>query len=197
MASFNFTSLLYVGFRLAPFILMSFFTLSSVINTDIKGILLLAMILVSCLITIMVGNFIGTFIPESPLSNALCNTMNLSEGGPVSKILPLNINVISFVFFYLVYIIATTGTGSSNIPTLFLFPVFILYQIYWSSKHGCSPVVNSVISLIIGGLLGLAFSAIIDQSGIAELQYFSGVKNQEVCNKPTKTYFKCKVKSKK
>lgn len=194
MAIFNATHLLYVGFRLAPFILMSYFTLSAVINSDIKGIIFLAMILVNCIVTVFIGNLLTGVFPPAESGNALCNTMNLSDGGPVSKTLPLNISIISFVFFYLVYIIASNHLESTNIPTLILFPMFIMYQIYWSFKHQCSSARRSFTSMIIGASLGTGFSAAIERSGIAELQYFNGVKNQEVCSKPTKTHFKCKRK---
>lgn len=194
MSTFNLTSILYVGFRLAPFILMSYFTLSAVINSDIKGIIFLAMILVNCIVTILMGNLLP--VDEESTPNALCNNLNLSEGGPISKNLPLNISIVSFVFFYLVYIIGSTHREETNVPTLILFPVFLVYQMYWSQKHQCTPIKYSLASLILGGGLGAGFSAAIDQSKIPELQYFNGVKNQEVCNQPTKTFFKCSAKPK-
>jgi hypothetical protein len=173
---------------------MSYFTLSAVINSDIKGIIFLALILINCIVTILVGNLMSGVFQQNESMNALCNTMNLSEGGPVSKVLPLNISILSFVFFYLVYIIGSNHMEETNVPTLILFPIFIIYQIYWSAKHECASAGQSFTSMVVGGGLGVGFSAAIERSGIPELQYFHGVKNQEICSKPSKTHFKCKRK---
>jgi len=153
------------------------------------------MLLINCFITIT----IGTSIPENtfkdnngngPDPNMNCNSLTLTNGGPLSR-LPLNINVMSFTFAYLAYIIGSYELARSNIPTLIIFPIFIIYQCYWSFANNCNTIQYSVISAIIGGGLGALFSFAIDTTGLFELQYFNGIKNQEVCKRASNVKYKC------
>jgi hypothetical protein len=195
-ANYSFASIFYLAFRLAPFILVSFFALSALINADIKGIIFIAMILCSAIVTKLIGTTIERFvrIPEGYAPDVKCQALYIMGETPISPVLPLNINVIAFVFAYLLYIINITGRVVQNIPTLILFPAFLGYQIYWSSLHRCSPIINSFISMAIGGLMGWGFSAAVEYSKLPELQYFTGVKNQDVCKTPSKTKFRCGTK---
>lgn len=189
----NVQSIMYIGFRLAPFILISFFALSSLFNSDIKGILFLGMLLLNCFITIS----IGISLPADPVNpsnpNMICNSLTLTKGEPLSK-LPLNINIITFTLAYLAYIIGVNGAVNNNIPTLVVLPIFILYQMYWSWKNGCNSILYSIISLILGGGLGALFSYAIDKTGIVQLQYFNGITKQDVCLRATNAKYKCSTK---
>lgn len=189
----NVKSIMYIGFRLAPFILVSFFALSALFNSDIKGIIFLAMLLLNCFITIS----IGVSLPEDPVqkdnTNMMCNSLTLTNGGPLSK-LPLNVNIITFTLAYLAYIIGVNKVADKNIPTLVVLPVFILYQLYWSFNNGCSSIMYSLGSMILGGGLGALFSFAIDKAGIVQLQYFNGITKQDVCVRATNAKYKCSTK---
>ena len=177
----NVKSIMYIGFRLAPFILISFFGLSSMFNSDIKGVIFVALLLLNCFITIS----IGTALPEDPFLNTngnpnqICDALTLSKNGPISK-LPLNVNIFMFTLAYLAYIIGVNNVAKTNVPTLVVFPIFILYQIYWSYVNGCNSIRYSFFSLILGGGLGALFSYAVDKTGLVKLQYFNGIKNQDV-----------------
>jgi len=190
----NVQSIMYIGFRLAPFILISFFALSALFNSDIKGIIFLAMLLLNCFITISIGVSLpeDTMKPENP--NMICNSLILTNGGrPLSK-LPLNINIITFTLAYLAYIIGANGAAQNNIPTLVVLPIFILYQMYWSWKNGCNSLLYSFLSLILGGGLGALFSYAVDKTGIVQLQYFNGITKQDVCVRATNAKYRCSTK---
>lgn len=190
----NLQSLMYVGFRLAPFILVSFFTLSSLFNSDIKGMIFLAMLLFNCFVTIMVGNTMSSDEFADRNMNGVCNGLTLTQSGPLSRVLPLNINILSFTFAYLAYIIFQYGLIMTNIPTIIVFSSFILFQLYWSTENQCNTFTNSFISLAIGFGLGWVMSMAIDKAGIVELQYFNGIKDKEVCKRSANTKFKCSTK---
>ena len=187
--SFAFKPLIYVGFRLAPFILVTYFVLSSIFSADIRGLIFLCLLLINCIITILAGSLFS--VPMEYSNNAICNVMNLTSTGPISRVLPLNVNVFGFTFFYLFYIMMKYGLTMTNIATLIFFPLLIFYQIWWSHVNGCSHVKYSLISLLIGGALGTAFSAAIDSYGITDMQNFNGLGSKDVCRRPQKTYFKC------
>jgi hypothetical protein len=191
----NVKSIMYIGFRLAPFILISFFGLSSMFNSDIKGVIFVALLLLNCFITIS----IGTALPEDPFLNTngnpnqICDALTLSKNGPISK-LPLNVNIFMFTLAYLAYIIGVNNVAKTNVPTLVVFPIFILYQIYWSYVNGCNSIRYSFFSLILGGGLGALFSYAVDKTGLVKLQYFNGITNQDVCVRATNAKYRCSTK---
>lgn len=192
----NMTTILYTAFRLAPFILVSFFTLSSVLNQDFKGIIYLAGLLISCFISVAVGNT-SSIISEIPTDmNETCNSLTLSDSGKLSN-LPLSMNVFSYTFFYLVYVIAKYDKkyklAANNIPTLILFPLLILGDAYWNMKYNCSGLKSILFSFLIGSVVGVLWAYMIDSLKIAKLQYFSGISNKEICSQPTKQLFRCKT----
>jgi hypothetical protein len=180
-------SILYIAFRLAPFIIVSYFVLSSIFSGDIKGFLFLGLLLINCIITIGVGNMMSS----TGSMNPVCNALNLTQTGPLSQTLPLNINVFGFTFAYLLYIITKYGLVSSNWPTLLFFPLLIVFQLWWSHVNSCSSMYFSGISLSIGVVLGIMFSSAIDASNITEMQYFNGISNANVCKTPSRYYLKC------
>lgn len=184
-------SIIYVAFRLAPFIIVSYFVLSSIFGGDIKGIIFLGLLLINCIITVAIGNVIP---PGTISSNLVCNTLNLSQVSPLSRSLPLNINIFGFTFSYLLYIILKYDLVGSNWATLTFFPVLIAYQLWWSHVNGCTGIGYSAISLTIGVVLGIAFSSAIDASNITEMQYFNGISSTSVCKQPSRYYLKCKSK---
>jgi hypothetical protein len=57
----NLTKIFYTAYRLFPFILVSFFTLSSLLNQDIKGIIYLAGLLIACFVSTIVGSTFPNF----------------------------------------------------------------------------------------------------------------------------------------
>lgn len=191
----NVQSIMYIGFRLAPFILISFFALSSLFNSDIKGIIFLAMLLLNCFITISIGTALPKDVPDPSNPNMICNSLTLTQNGPLSN-LPLNVNIMTFTLGYLAYIIGINKSIENNIPVIVVFPLFILYQIYWSFKNGCNSLMYSGISLVLGGGMGAFFSYAIDQTGLVQLQYFNGITKQDVCVRATNAKYKCSTKPK-
>lgn len=182
----NISAVAHLANRIGPFILITFFLLSSLFNSDIKGIIFIGLLVLNCFIAIAIGNV----MPSYPITNGVCYGFNLTRNGPLSR-LPLSVNVFMFTFFYLVYIIGKYGLAESNIPILVLFPIVILYNGWWTVSQGCSPLKYVLVSALVGGGLGTFFSYLIDRSGMVELQYFNGIKHQDVCTRPSKQQFKC------
>ena len=52
---FNIINILYMFFRLAPFIIVSYFTLQSIFNQDLKGVIYLIGLLVASVVTVILG----------------------------------------------------------------------------------------------------------------------------------------------
>ena len=203
----NLYNLFYLFFRLSPFIVACFFSLISIFNSDMKGLIYLVGLIFTTAITWMFGRSIITSknldmmdiqFPEkadNPLqveTNGIPNVCNfLSLGGfhSFSKV-PLGLAVLSYTFFYLLYTIASYHMEIFNIPTLILFPVLILADIWWNISNGCFPLVSCILSLIVAGGLGVGWSAFV-QKNMPNMQYLMAGSNRQMCMKPSETYFTC------
>lgn len=196
MAELNLISILYIAFRLAPFIIVSFFSLASIINQDLKGLIYLVGLLIASASAIILGN---TFqFPVAEGMNTLyedttktCNLLTLTKSGPISN-LPLSQVVFAYTFGYLVYIIGKYKLVSQNIPTLVVFPLLIVADWIWITQNKCASVMSVLLATIVGGGVGAAWSAIIDSMKLSKYQYFNGLSTKETCTIAAKQTFRCR-----
>jgi len=196
----NIITIAYIFFRLAPFIIVCFFSLQSVFNQDIKGIIYLVGLLLTCFVSTMIGNIPGlqkmTAISTSGIQvsfNQMCKFIELSKNGPISH-LPLGQTVLGYTFAYLLYIILKYNLASQNVPTLVLFPILIIGDYFWNLTHSCANVAALFIALLLGGIFGILWGYIIDSTGKVDLQLFNGISNAEVCSRPSRTIYRCRTR---
>lgn len=199
MNDLNLISILYIAFRLAPFITVSFFSLSSLFNQDLKGLIYLAGLLITSFIAILFGNSFTVFERPSLAEDGLyqnvshvCNLMTLSKSGPMSN-LPLSQIVFAYTFGYLLYIIIKYNLINQNIPVLIVFPILILADWLWHANNNCAGYLPLFVATIVGGGLGTFWSYIIDTTGVSKLQYYNILSNKESCSVPSQTSFSCKI----
>ena len=83
MEGLNIITLLYLFFRLAPFIIICYFSLSSLFNLDIKGLIYLAGLMLACVIGIILGSLCYD-IPEE--KQPVCDMITIGNNGSFSKI---------------------------------------------------------------------------------------------------------------
>lgn len=208
MGKIDLTSVLYLGFRLAPFIIVSVFSLTSLIHQDFKGLIYLGGLLFACFISILVGNnFPRTFrvsdenkdnntVPNDndPFETKvrICNLITLTDSGPLS-IIPLNIVIISYTYSYLLYIIRFHGLVNNNLPTIVIFAILLFTEMIWNIKNGCANFLALCVGTMIGGGIGLVWSRMVDVSGMTNLKYYNGISTQVTCSRPSEQKFKCSI----
>ena len=196
----NIISLFYLFFRLAPFIIVCYFILQSVFNHDLKGVIYLVGLIISCFIAVITGSTMSNYIDDPndlkniSRKNDICSFITLGNNGPVSKI-PLGQVALSYTFFYILYIIMKYGLVVQNIASLILFPSLIVGDFAWNILNGCSSSLPLGIALFIGLFFGFLWGIIIDSTGAVQLQLFNGVSNNEVCSRPSRTMYRCRVRS--
>lgn len=198
----NIVNIIYLFFRLAPFLIVSYFTLQSIFNQDLKGLIYLIGLLVASVVTVMIGNVIPqpdkSLIPSADQpqitkqQSEKCNYLTLGQGQPVSK-LPLSQTVFGYTLAYLSYFIGVNNLTTQNIPTFVIFPLVILADMIWNVLNSCSTNIMLLTALIIGGLVGVMWAMIIDSTQMTNLTYFSGISNKDVCTKPSKSLYKCRA----
>jgi len=192
MNELNLISILYLSFRFAPLLIVGFFVFSSVINMDFKAVIYLAGLLLASLFTSIIGNSLplSWIVTDGKNLNNVCNIIKLSNNGAYSKI-PLSQTVFGYTFFYLYYIIYKNYLLYQNLPLLILFPILILSDFYWNIVKNCSSYKGTAVALLTGAAIGNFWAWLIDYYKIAKLQYFSGINNQNYCNRPARQTFKC------
>jgi hypothetical protein len=198
----NIITILYIFFRLSPFIIVCFFTLESVFYQDLKGIIYLVGLLLTCFASTLIGNIPGLQKMTSqstngvPVSlNQMCRFIEISKNGPISN-LPLGQTVLAYTFSYLMYIILKYNLASQNIPMLILFPILIISDFIWNITHSCANLATLVLAGVIGMCFGILWGYIIDSTGKVDLQLFNGVSNAQVCSRPSRTIYRCRMRKK-
>jgi len=190
----NIINIMYMFFRLAPFIIVTYFTLQSVFNQDLKGAIYLIGLIVTSVVTVILGNILPDTkgLMASEYSKIKCTQLTLGNGLPISK-LPLSQTVFGYTLSYLGYFISVNNLMNQNVATFILFPVMIFADIFWSTSNLCSSPKYLLISLIIGALCGTMWAMIIDSTDMPNLAYMSGISNKEVCSKPSKSLYRCRA----
>ena len=200
------TNVSYLAFRMAPFIVVCYFILQSLLNWDLKGIIYLAgLLFCSVAIVLLNGPMKLLFPPEiEHIANAKCSIISLGNDGNLLSAIPLSVAVYSYTFFYMLIFIFNLGAANTNslslnaafqqnIPTLVLFPLLCILEILWIVSNNCVylPVFFITCSLLVGAIFGVIWAVIITSLKNPNLMYISksGV---EVCSRPSKTYFSCK-----
>ena len=193
----NIISITYLFLRLAPFVLVSFFSLSSLLNQDFKGLVYLAGLIFACFNTLIFGNVL-TFIPKisSDQRPEICNMISFNNQGEISK-LPLGQTVFGFTFFYLLIPMIKNNYIKKNIPSLVFFPSLIIFDFIWNIQNSCYTFWQLFTSMILGGIFGIFWAYLIGKTNNPSLQYLVGFTKDEICNKPSSQTFKCKIPQKK
>lgn len=195
----NIFSILYLFFRLAPFIIVCFFSLQSVFNQDLKGIIYLVGLIFACFFTTMVGSIPGfqslteEYGEKMPANvKQVCRLVEISNGAPISN-LPLGQTVLAYTFIYLVFVIAKYNLVMQNIPTLVIFPALIIADYIWNISNNCSNILILFLSMVLGGGIGALWAYLIDSTGKVDLQLFNGISSKAVCSRPTRQIMRCRT----
>jgi len=195
----NLFTILYLFFRLAPFIVVCYLSLGSIFNQDIKGLIYLVGLLFSCFATFLVGQTVPISFsigsdPVNPLSKKMvkpvCNLLTIGKDGSFSRI-PLGISILSFTMIYLVCIMVQYNLVTNNIPMLVFFPVLIMGDLIWNLRNECYAPFGIFLAVAVGCLMGWAWSLIIGQMNQPNLFFLNVDSNQSVCQRPSQQLFKC------
>ena len=186
----NLASIFYLFFRLSPFILVCFFTLGSILNSELKGFVYLVGLCFACFVTFMINGALGEDSNDTNKS-LLCNSFSVNN--IYSTKTPASLVILSYTLFYLVYPIAKHDLAIYNVPTLVLFPLLILADIWWNISTGCYTPLQCIVAVIVGSGAGILWSFIIWKSKVKEFQYYNIGSASEICSKPTAQTFKCAV----
>jgi hypothetical protein len=199
----DFKPLLYVGFRIIPFIIVSFFVLTSILKSDIRGVIFLGLLLVNCIIVVITDSIFkmnSEYRYDTPEEvKNICNNREYSVSNTANEritVMPLNINIVSFTYAYLVYLIAKYKQVNSNVHTIIFFAVLLFSMIIWETANRCAGFAFIVLSLCLGAALGVGFCEMLDYFAVKYqmkgIHFFSNITNDDdVCKVTNEEVFEC------
>lgn len=183
-------NLFYLFFRISPFIIVCFFSLSSLINQDVKAFIYLVGLIFACFINYLVGSMLSSLfdMPDGP---PVCNILTMGDFAIPVRI-PFGICILGFTFCYMVYAISKYNLAGNNIPILILFPLLIIADFLWNLSNNCYGLISILVSLGIGCLLGVWWGYfIINTMKSPQVHYIGMFTNTQICSRPATTVFKC------
>lgn len=186
--NYNFYSLINA---FIPLFLISFFLLDSMLNVNVKGIILVLGICINVLVTIIVGNSLNVSVNDT--NNLICTPFSISNIISFNK-LPLNTSMLSFVFIYLITISVISGNILVNTPFFLIIILLMISDSLWLIQNNCYSGYQTIISSFSGLLFGLLWSFILNKSNNKEIIYNVGINNYQTCNIPKNKTYKCKTK---
>lgn len=184
----NLFTITYLFFRLSPFIIASFFSISSIFNNDMKGLIYLVGLIFAVGITMILGNSFRTD-SFTPSDSGVCNFLSLGGYSSFSAV-PLGLAILCYTFAYLVWSIAQYNLAINNIPTLVLFPILISSDIFWNISNNCYPIISCLISFLCASGIGILWSWIV-QTKMPQYQYLILGSNAQMCLQPSSQTFIC------
>ena len=187
----TFKSLLYLFFKLSPFIIACFFTISPIFDGNFKGFIYLIGLIIS-VGTTLISSIIYPFSNQS-VTDEQVNTQsvcaNISFGtAPLS--FSLSIAILSYTYCYLLYTIIYYNLYKFNITNLLVLPSLIIADILWNYRNNCFSGGQCALSLIISGLIGVLWAYII-RINLPKMQLLYTKSNKEVCTQPSKDKYTC------
>lgn len=169
----NIKTFLYIFLHLCPFILVCFFTISSIFGNDIKGIIYLVGLLLSIGLVIMSESIFPNLGDSwfNDKQNAMCNIFSFGQSS-LSK-LSIGQIIIGFSFSYLVYtmnIVNNEPVFASNWPTIVFFSLLVISELGINTNiMTLMPIIQKYWKILVGFLIGMGVIfgivyAIIDSS---------------------------------
>lgn len=194
-----------------PFVIVCSLVLSSILSWSISGIIYILGLAITCGFTMFVNSRV---VPSASalIPNAKCGIISLGENGSTYSNFPLSSVTYAFTFFYIFYFIigsakqkTSDGLGNLkkgnlltvlqyNLPVLILFPVLMALDSFWIVSNNCSPHwLYIVASIMIGCGFGLVWGYIIESMD-PSLAIVTSSSGAQVCTRPSKTFYQCRVK---
>ncbi len=198
----NLVPLLYVGFRIVPFILICFFALSSILKSDVRGLIFLGMILINCSVVLLIDSLLvavgfgDIFKPSTPADyKAMCNALSIGDSGERITNIPMNINIVAFTFMYLVQLLSKNGQINSNTHSVIFFTLLLCSLVVWEYMNTCASIGGIIIALLLGIVMGITLCEMIDsisKKNKIQLHFFTNITNDtDVCKMTNEDLFEC------
>jgi len=159
----NIFTILYFLIRMAPFIVVSYFTIQFLFTQDISGFIYLIGLIITCMINIQLGNYPAFRLRDSKTMAKYCKIIDLTDNGPLSDI-PLGQAVLGYTMFFTLYIILKHGLVQQNLGFIIIITLLVAGDLLWNITNMCADAAGLVTALIVGGSFGALWALIFDST---------------------------------
>ena len=168
---------------ISPYVLLGFFLLLSLFNTNIKGIVFL--------IGVVIMIFFSSFVSENMrgYESSVCNVFG--GIGFLGKALPLSLLVYGFTFMYLLF--PMVQNRMMNYPVLFSLLLLISSDISIKLNLKCVNMTGIFVALSIATVSGILWYILIQNIAPYLLYHVDYISDKQVCSMPSQQHFKCNV----
>jgi len=179
----EFKDLLFLIYRMMPFIMVAFLVISSLFSGELSGFLVLVGLIISSMITIGISKM--DFVQLNPNVLNQCSLLTLND--TVLSNLPLSTHTFAFIFGYFIYVIVTNKLVVKNALLIAMLTVLVFVDVMYNFNSCAQQFV--VIPLIVGVFSGVIWALMIGKQNQMMPQADSASK----CS-VTKGLYKCKIK---
>ena len=180
--SFSFLSLI------GPYVLIGFFALHSIFNTNIKGFVYLF----GVMILLFLSNILkfASNVNDDDNLNPIC-TGFFGFNSILQNNIPFGVLIYTFTFVYL--LIPMIQTMTINYSLLMLILLILGVDVIIQLQHGCTNIQSLLITMIFSIFIGLVWASFIMNVSSDLAYHVDYLSNKQVCSMPSEQKFKCKV----
>lgn len=185
--------LLFITYRIMPFIMVSFLVISSLFTGELSGLLVLVGLLLTSMITIGISQmpFIKSRYNDISGPTEAYNTLKqcslITMDNQLLSYLPLSTHTIAYIFGYFIYVIVTNKLSQSNGGIIAILTLLLAVDIVYNFKNCAGELV--FIPLIIGLLGGVTWGVMVGKKN----QMIPKSEGSSKCS-VNKGLYKCKIK---
>lgn len=190
-----FENLTFIGTlitALGPLFLVFYFLFDSIIQANLKGIIYILGVIGTCIFTILIGKTISLKNYNEP-NRSMCFPITIKNMINISN-LPLSQSIYGFTMFFITVPLYTYKYFNYNIFTIVTLSLFILIDFFLLIQYKCFDFKQIILSLLVGSFFGMIYSIILLNSLKKEYIYIAGAVQDEMCELPKKSKFKCELK---
>jgi hypothetical protein len=173
----------------APFFVICFFLLDSMIYRNIKGVILLIGMSISSVIMFLASNSMNFHQNTAAIKQCVPFTINNSS---TFANFPLTPNLLIFTFMSLIMTMAHNNFIITNLIFIFIMMSLITINILWLFQKGCFSTMHILFTCLISIATAVLWSYILNKSNNKGLIYTIGVSSNDTCQVPKRKTYKCK-----
>ncbi|NBR16081.1 MAG: hypothetical protein EBU01_16115 [Crocinitomicaceae bacterium] len=178
--------------QILPFVMVSFFGISSVINQDVRAFGFISGLLISLSCISLVSKLANISNLVDATNMNLCYSFSLLGNQYLSNI-PLNSASLTYTFGYLLYPLITYGLVKSNIFTIVLFSLLCFGDLVYSLiVLKCTSPLGIFLASFLGLCCGLLWGLGVDTTNNS-LLYFTGIQQKNTCKYIKNQTYQCRL----
>ena len=187
LSMFHYPNLIFFSL-ISPYVLLGFFLLLSLFNTNMKGIIYL----IGIIILLFISSFVKPISTSSDnKGRTLCNVFGVANDLDLTNGLPLSLLVYGFTFMYLLF--PMVQNRMMNYPVLFSLLLLISSDISIKLNLKCINMTGISVALSIATVSGILWYILIQNIAPYLLYHVDYISDKQVCSMPSQQHFKCNV----